>query len=94
MMWKKSDIRRARKVELAPLLMQRGIQLKKLADENFLLPYYYDLIVKKSYWIWPSNNLGGNAIDFFISVQGMSFSQTMKLLSQHLESIQSDHLQP
>ena len=87
MMWKKSEIRRARKVELAPLLIQRGLQLKKLADENFLVPRYDDLIVKKSYWIWPSNNLGGNAIDFFIVVQGMSFSQTMKLLSEHFDGV-------
>ena len=90
MTWSKSDIRRARKVELAPLLSHRGLQLKRLADDNFLVVRYDDLIIKKSYWKWPSRDLYGNAIDFFILVQEMSFFQAMKLLSPYLSPAQCD----
>ncbi len=95
MMWSKSDIRRARKVDLAPLLIRKGIHLKELPNDNFLVPVYDDLAVKKSYWTWPSRDLHGNAIDFFTLVQGLPFSQAMKILSAHIdgaytESIQSD----
>ena len=33
--WKKAQIRAARKVELAPLLSERGILLQPLSEENF-----------------------------------------------------------
>jgi len=89
-MWSKSDIRRARKVELAPLLARRGLQLKRLPNDNFLVVRYDDLFIKKSYWRWPSRDLHGNAIDFFILVQEMSFSQAMKLLSLYLSPAQCD----
>lgn len=84
MIWNKSDIRRARKVDLAPVLRGKGLHLKPLLDDNFLVVPYYDLFVKKSFWRWPSRNLSGNSIDFFIRVQGLSFNETMKLLSQYL----------
>ena len=84
MIWNKSDIRRARKVDLAPVLRGKGLQLRPLLDDNFLVVTYYDLFVKKSFWRWPSRNLCGNSIDFFIRVQGLSFNETMKLLSRYL----------
>jgi len=37
-------------VELAPLLARRGLQLKRLPNDNFLVVRYDDLIIKKSYW--------------------------------------------
>ena len=94
MTWSKSDIRRARKVELAPLLARRGLQLKRLANDNFLVVRYDDLIIKKSYWRWPSRDIYGNAIDFFILVQEMSFFQAMKLLSPYIDSIECDRPEP
>jgi len=98
MTWSKSDIRRARKVQLAPLLARRGLQLKRLPNENFLVVRYDDLIIKKSYWRWPSRDLfvqtrrsarrDGNAIVFFILVQETSFFQAIKPLSPYLNSAQ------
>ena len=80
MTWTKSDIRNARKKQLAPILRARGIQLKPMPAGNFLLVEYDDLLVKESYWRWPSRNIDGNAIDFFMTVEGKTFNQAMQVL--------------
>ena len=43
---------------------------------------YDDLLIKHSYWRWPSKDIGGNAIDYFVLVEGMSFADAMLLLEQ------------
>lgn len=86
MTWNKSEIREARKKELAPLLQSRGLQLKPLTNNNYLVAEYDDLVVKKSYWRWPSRAIGGNAIDFFMLVEGKTFNQTMRVLTDTLTS--------
>ncbi|MFC1461355.1 hypothetical protein ACFLQR_02410 [Verrucomicrobiota bacterium] len=86
MTWTKSQIRQARKIKLAPLLKKRGLQLKPLPSDNFLVADHYDLLVKKSYWRWPSRDIEGNAIDYFMLVEGKSFNQTMQILSSGLSN--------
>ena len=78
--WNKSEIREARRIQLAPLLKERGLQLQPLADDNFCVVAYDDLLIKESYWRWPSRNREGNAIDFFLFVEGMSFAEAIRLL--------------
>ena len=80
--WNKSEIRAARKIELAPLLARRGIRLQPLREGNFCVVDYDDLLIKESYWRWPSKHIEGNAIDFFVLVEGMSFADAMALLAQ------------
>ena len=79
--WNKAQIRAARSVQLAPLLIKRGMRLQPLAEENFCVIAYDDLLIKESYWRWPSKNIEGNAIDFFVFVEGMSFAEAMTLLA-------------
>ena len=81
MTWTKAEIRQARQRPLAPILARRGLQLKPLPQENFRVAQYDDLVVKSSYWRWPSRGLDGNAIDFFVRVEGMSFSEAMRILA-------------
>lgn len=78
--WSKAQIRAARKVELAPLLAERGLRLQPRGEENFCVVAYDDLLIKHSYWRWPSKDMGGNTIDFFVLIEGMSFAETMALL--------------
>ncbi len=81
MKWSKQQIRTARTVVLAPLLTNRGCTLKALADANYCVSDYDDLIIKNNYWRWPSQNLDGNAIDYFTKVEKLTFSQAMQILS-------------
>ena len=34
-----------------------------------------------SYWGWPERHLAGNAIDFFVQVLGLSFSEAMRQIT-------------
>lgn len=82
MRWSKEQIRTARTITLAPLLSNRGCTLKPLANANYCVSNYEDLIIKENYWRWPSRNLDGNTIDFFTKVEKLTFSQAMKILAE------------
>ncbi len=80
MTWSKEQIRLARKLPLAPLLQHRGFTLREMPGDNLLVREHPDLIIRDSYWIWKSRNLQGNAIDFLVLVENMSFAQAMEIL--------------
>jgi len=88
MTWTKSDIRAARRKPLAPILQARGLQLKPLSAGNFLVIEHDDLVVKECYWRWPSRNIDGNAIDYFMRVEGKTFNQAMRLLCDTPSQVQ------
>jgi hypothetical protein len=75
--WTKEQIRAARKVELAPLLKKHGLALSEREAGNFAVTAFRGLLVKDCYWRWPERDLAGNAIDFFVKVQGLSFHEAM-----------------
>jgi hypothetical protein len=60
------------------LLQKRGLQLLERPAGNFELADYRGLLVKDSYCRWPERNLAGNAIDLFVQVLGLSFSDAMR----------------
>ena len=76
--WTREQIRAARMAPLAPLLQKRGLQLSEREGGNLALPVFPGLIVKDSYWRWPQRDLAGNAIDFFVKVLGLSFTDAMR----------------
>jgi len=84
MTWNKSEIRKARTTSLVPILLKRGYRLRKLEHENFRIEKFGALIVKHHFWIWKEKGLSGNAIDFFIAVEGLSFMQAMEILKRYL----------
>jgi len=86
--WTGEQIRRARKIPLAPLLRQRGYPLRLMPGDNFLIEDHQDLVVKDSYWVWPSRSMKGNAIDFFMLVECRSFHETMEILT--LANLETD----
>lgn len=83
MNWKKSNIRKARKVDLAPVLKNRGLTLVSRNNGNFVVAEHDDLLIKKSYWRWPSRDLSGNSIDYFILIDGKSFNDSMTILKDY-----------
>ena len=88
MPWTHDDIRKARCAPLAPLLAARGLRLKPLAHHNYqVIPEngadadLAGLVVKHSFWTWPDRNIAGNAIDYFVKVEGMTFNQAMQIIT-------------
>ena len=88
MPWTHDDIRRARCAPLAPLLAARGLRLLPLANGNYeVVPEngtatdLAGLVIKQSFWIWPDKNIAGNAIDYFVKVEGLTFNQAMQVIT-------------
>lgn len=79
--WDRDQIQCARKTPLAPLLRRRGYPLRARPGENFLVEDHQDLVVKECYWVWPSHEMKGNAIDFFMLVECRSFNEAMEILA-------------
>ena len=79
--WTREQIQSARKIPLAPLLRERGYPLRVMPAGNFLIEDQQDLVVKDSYWVWPSRTMKGNAIDFFMLVECRSFHEAMEILA-------------
>jgi len=80
--WSREQIRTARMITLAPLLLKKGLTLYDRSDGNWEVMDYHGLLLKASYWRWPDRNLSGNAIDFYTKVLGASFHDAMKELSE------------
>ena len=83
--WDREQIQRARKTALAPLLRRRGYPLRARPGENFQVEDHQDLVVKDCYWVWPSHQMKGNAIDFFMLVECRSFNEAMEILADENE---------
>lgn len=79
--WTKEQIRRARRKDLPSLLKKRGYRLREKPNDNYLVEDEDGLVVKKSYWVWESRELKGNAIDFFMLVECRSFNEAMEILT-------------
>jgi hypothetical protein len=80
--WTKEQIRQARRKPLVPILKERGYHLRQMPKDNFRVEDEGDLVVKKSYWVWESRELKGNAIDFFMLVECRSFNEAMEILTE------------
>ncbi|MCK5806309.1 MAG: hypothetical protein KAI66_25990 [Lentisphaeria bacterium] len=81
MTWKRSEIRAARQKPLKSLMEALGYQLLPLQDGNYqLCKLAADIVVKDHYWVNKQDGTAGNAIDFLVNVEGMSFNQAMGLL--------------
>ena len=80
MTWTKDEIEEARQSELAPILGDRGYQVRPIRGGAFLVPEIKGLVVNNSRWFWKTENLKGNAIDFFMVVEGRTFAEAMEIL--------------
>ena len=55
--------------------------MRAMPAGNFRIEDHQDLVLKDSYWVWPSRNMKGNAIDFFMLIECRSFGETMEILA-------------
>ncbi len=68
-------------VPMTPSLQKRVLQFIELPGGNFESASHLGLLVKDSYRHWPTRNLAGNAIDFFVRVLGLSFNDAMRQIT-------------
>jgi len=80
--WTREQIQTARRASLPSLLRSRGLDLHETGAANYLIREYPGIIVKNSYWRGEDGDRAGNAIDFFVSVVGMSFHEAMSVIIQ------------
>ena len=87
MTWKRSEIRRARRTPLKPVLESLGYRLQPRPNGNYLLlGVAAEVVVKDHYWICTDNGKAGNAIDFLVGQRGMSFFEAVEhLLEENWE---------
>jgi hypothetical protein len=84
--WSKAQIRAARRVPLPELLAHKGFDLYRDGPNgDYRLPRYPGIVVKDCFWLCEDSSQAGNAIDFFITVLAMSFSEAMAELCDHSE---------
>ena len=95
--WTKAQIRQARHTPLVPILEALGYQLQPLKNGNYrLCRLATEIVVKDHYWVCKDHDTAadarkssGNAIDFLVEVEGMTFSQAMDQLRSHHEHTRS-----
>ena len=91
--WTKAEIRRARAIALRPVLEDLGYHFTELRNGNYLVHHLAAetcrdeatqgrsrIVVKDHFWVSKDHESAGNAIDFMVEVQDMSFSQAVELL--------------
>ena len=80
MTWTKDEIQLARTRPLAPILTQRGYQLVELPSGALIVPAIKGLVIKGFTWYWAPQDLKGNTIDFFMTLEAKTFTDTMQIL--------------
>ena len=79
--WTKAEIRAARQTALKPVLEDLGYRLEPRNNDNYLvLGLPEEIVVKEHYWVCLDDGSAGNAIDFLVRVEGMTFKKAMELL--------------
>ena len=86
--WSREQIQAARRASLPELLRARGFQLREAGAENYRISEHPAVVVKDCFWRSCDDEKarpvcrGGNAIDFFIYVLGMSFNEAMEEITR------------
>jgi hypothetical protein len=91
--WTREQIHTARRAVLAPLLQAKGFHLVEAGTDNYRIREHPDIIVKHGFWRSSDNDRGGNAIDFFVFVLGMSFNHAMQAIlgGQNAKTVRLRH---
>jgi hypothetical protein len=80
--WTRGQIQAARRAPLPGLLQARGFHLRETGGGNYRISEHPGVVVKDSYWRESGSERGGNTIDFFEAVLGMTFNQAMEAITR------------
>ncbi|MFW6151927.1 MAG: hypothetical protein ACOC6C_03030 [Verrucomicrobiota bacterium] len=80
--WTKAQIQAARRTRLKPMLEAMGYKAQPMKNGNYLLcRLAAEIVIKDHYWINKEDGSAGDAIDFLINVENMTFNEAMELLT-------------
>lgn len=84
MKWTRQQIRAARQTPLKPLLERRGYTLTATGAGNYKLhtPATGEILIKANYWHSVDTGEAGNAIDFFVKVERVTFARAMDAITR------------
>lgn len=84
MRYTKEEIQRAKDTNLVALLLELNYPLKKITNREYaLLSHDSCKISPTKGFYWHSRGVGGNAVDFFMTVEGMPFLDAVELILSH-----------
>ena len=78
--WTTQDIDDARSSDLAPILARRGHNTTTLPNGAVVLRNLRGLVIHGNRWTWTSEGLKGNTIDFFVAIEGKTFTQAIAIV--------------
>lgn len=80
-MFTKEQIKQAKDVNLVELLQELGYPMKKITSKEYaLLAHDSCRISPTKGFFWHSRDIGGNAIDFFMAMEGLGFTESVALI--------------
>lgn len=80
-MFTKDEIQQAKDANLVELLQELRYPLKKITNKEYaLLAHDSCRISPTKGFFWHSRDIGGNAIDFFMVMDGLSFTEAVALI--------------
>lgn len=81
MKYTKEQIEKAKNANLLDLLLKLNYPLKRVTAREYTLLEHDSLKISPDRgWYWHSRQTGGNAIDFFMQVEGKTFLQAMEMI--------------
>jgi len=83
--WTREQIRDARRRAIKPLVEALGYRLRPRPDNNYeIIGLVGEVVIKDHYWVRLQDGAAGNAIDFLVHVEGMSFNKAMATIQNGL----------
>lgn len=80
-MFTREEIQQAKDTNLVELLQTLNYPLKRITDREYALISHDSCRISPTRgFYWHSQGIGGNAIDFFMTVEGMSFIDAVSLI--------------
>ena len=74
-------IQEARQADLVAYLRSKGVALKRKGVGSYCLAEHDSLVITGFKWNWFSRNMSGNALDYLIKVEGMTFKDAVAALT-------------
>ena len=81
MMSREQLIQEARQADLVEYLRSKGVALKRKGVGSYCLVEHDSLVITGFKWTWFSKGLSGNALDYLIKVEGMTFRDAVEALT-------------
>lgn len=74
-------IQEARQADLVSYLRSKGVELKRKGIGSYCLAEHDSLVITGFKWNWFSKGMSGNALDYLVKVEGMTFKDAVEVLT-------------